>query len=195
MSAPPTGFSLRLPESWYDLSVAGESDENAIARRVWEHCQVAGFDEQQAGKLTASVRRSARQARDAGALHAAGTFEVYEDGLLVASIVVAKVTPPVNGDVIGALTTLGDTAAPSGTWYRIGTEQLPGLGRIARVHGVQDVTHEGETIRTALMQTVVRLPGSTDVLVVTASSPNVDAADELFELFAAITDTLQLSFS
>jgi hypothetical protein len=188
----PTGFTIRLPENWYDLSVVDEADENEIARRVWERCQAAGLDEQRTGQFTATVRRSVRQARESGAVHAGGTFELYEDGLLVAAIVVAKVTPPANGDVIAALLAVGDTAAPSGTWYRVGTAQIPGIGTVARVHGVQDVTYDGETIRTALMQTVLRLPGSSDVLVVSASSPNIAEADELFELFAAITETLRL---
>jgi hypothetical protein len=186
-------FTLRLPESWYDFSLADEAAENRIARSVWENCRATGVEEKVAAQFLASVRRAVRQARRAGALHAGGTFEVYEDGLLVASVVVAAVVPPSEGDVLDALLGLGDTSAPSGTWYRVGTTEIPDVGTAARLHGVQDIDHEGEVMRCALMHTVVPVPGSSHVLVVTGTSPNLAEADELFALFEEITKTLRLS--
>jgi hypothetical protein len=186
-------FTLRLPEHWYDFALAAEADENRIARSVWENCRAAGVEEKVAAQFLASVRRAVREARRAGALHAGGTFEVYGDGLLVASVLVAAVVPPADGDVLDALLGLGDTTAPSGTWYRVGTLEIPDVGTAARLHGVQDLVHEGETMRSVLVHTVVPVPGSTHVLVVTCSSPNLAEADELFALFEAITTTLRLT--
>jgi hypothetical protein len=191
---PAAGFELRLPEHWFDLSVADEASENSIARRTWEQCRAAGFDEAEAGRFTESVRRSVRQARRSGALHAGGTFELYDDGPLTATIVVASATPPANGDVVGALLAPAEeTPATSTTWHRIGTAELPGIGTAARVHGVHDVALDGETMRCVFMHTVVRIPASAGVLVVTGSSPNLAEADELFELFATVTATLRFT--
>lgn len=186
-------FTLRLPEHWYDFALAAEADENRIARSVWENCRAAGVEEKVAAQFLASVRRAVRQARQAGALHAGGTFEVYPDGLLVASVAVAAVVPPAEGDVLDALLGLGDTTAPGGTWYRVGTLEIPDVGTAARLHGVQDIHHEGETMRCALMHAVVPVPGSSHVLVVTGTSPNLAEADELFVLFEEITRTLRLT--
>jgi hypothetical protein len=104
------------------------------------------------------------------------------------------VTPPGDGDVLGALVAFDDVAAaPGSTWHRTGTVQLPEAGRAARVHGVQDVTFEGAIMRTAFMHTVVPLAGSAQVLVVTGTSPNLAEAEEVFDLLRSITDTLELS--
>lgn len=198
MSAPSPGsgldFRIRLPEHWYDFSVADEEEENTIADLVRQRCTAAGLDTGVASRFTESARRSVRTARQNGALHAGGTFEVHEDGLLTVSVVVAAVTPPGDGDVLGALVAVDDVAAAAGgTWHRTGTVQLPQAGRAGRVHGVQDVTFEGATVRTAFMHTVVPLPGSAQVLVVTGTSPNLAEADDVFDLLARITGTLQLS--
>ncbi|MFK3979096.1 hypothetical protein ACI2K4_01830 [Micromonospora sp. NPDC050397] len=189
----PTGFRLRTPEDWVDFSLADEASENRIAHDVWSRAREAGLTESQAGAFTESVRRSVRHARRSGAAHAAGTFQLYEDGPLTATVLVSVVTPPATGDVLGALTSVRQPARPDGTWRRVGTAQINGIGTVGRVHGIQDVTLDEATIRSAVMHTVVPLPGSADVLVVTGSSPNVAEADELFELFDTITATLELT--
>ncbi|MGW4464937.1 hypothetical protein [Micromonospora sp. NPDC004704] len=189
----PTGFRLRTPDDWVDFSLADEASENRIALDVWTRAREAGLTESQAGEFTESVRRSVRQARRSGAVHAAGTFQVYEDGPLTATVLVSVVTPPATGDVLGALTAVQHPTQADGTWRRVSTAQIDGIGTVGRVHGIQHVTLDEATVRSAVMHTVVPLPGSTDVLVVTGTSPNVAEADELFELFDTITGTLRLT--
>lgn len=192
-TSPTSAFRLTLPEHWFDCSVADEAQENAIAARTWDNCRAAGLDDRQAGAFTDSVRRAVRQARRSGVVHAGGTVEFYDDGPLTATVLVAALHPPAAGDVLGALLSTPDSGTASGTWYRLGTVVLPHVGVAARVQGVQDVTLDGETMRCVLMHTVLRIPGSPEILVVTGSSPNLAAADELFELFAAITATLRFT--
>jgi hypothetical protein len=192
------GFRLRLPEHWFDLSVSDEASENAIARQTWECCREAGFSEEQARRFMSSVRRSVRYARLSGALQAGGTFEIFEDGPFTASVVVAAATPPADGDVIGALraaeqATPAGVSATSATWHRAGIVELAGIGTAGRVHGVHDVVLDGGVMRSVFMHTVVPIPGSGGVLVVSGSSPNLTEADELFDLFASITATLEFT--
>ncbi|MEV6365940.1 hypothetical protein FXF53_24465 [Micromonospora sp. WP24] len=189
-SPTPTGFELRTPDDWVDYSVADEASENRMANEVWTRARDGGFTEDQAGQYAEQLRRSVRQARAAGAVHAAGTFQVYEDGPLTATVLVSVVTPPATGDILGALTAVGQPARPDGTWRRVSTAQIPTIGTVGRVHGIQHVTQDGATMRCAVMHTVVPLPGSANVLLVTGSSPNLAEAEELFELFATITATL-----
>ncbi|MBM0232302.1 hypothetical protein JNW91_10775 [Micromonospora sp. STR1_7] len=190
----PNGFRLRTPEDWVDYAVADEASENRMANDVWTRAREGGFTEEQAGQYAEQLRRSVREARRAGAMHAAGVFQLYEDGPLTASLLVSVVTPPATGDILGALTAVGQPAHADGTWRRVSTAQIPAVGTVGRVHGIQNVTQDGAAMRCAVMHTVVPLPGSANVLVVTGSSPNLAEAEELFELFATITGTLELTW-
>ncbi|WBB89950.1 hypothetical protein [Verrucosispora sp. WMMC514] len=192
--AVPTGFELRTPQDWVDFSVADEASENRVADEVWTRAREGGFTEEQAGQYAEQLRRSVRQARTAGAVHAAGTFQVYENGALIATVLVSVVTPPATGDIIGALTAVAQPAHADGTWRRVSTTQIPAIGTVGRVHGIQNVTQDGATMRCAVMHTVVPLPGTVNVLVVTGSSPNLAEAEEIFELFATITATLSFTY-
>ncbi|MEH0927162.1 hypothetical protein [Micromonospora sp. CPCC 205558] len=192
--AAPIGFELRTPQDWVDFSVADEASENRVADEVWTRAREGGFPEKQAGQYAEQLRRSVRQARNAGAVHAMGTFQVYEDGALIATMLVSVVTPPATGDIIGALTAVAQPAHDDGTWRRVSTAQIPAIGTAGRVHGIQNVTQDGATMRCAVMHTVVPLPGTANVLVVTGSSPNLAEAEEIFELFATITATLTFSY-
>ncbi|PWR11034.1 hypothetical protein DKT68_07090 [Micromonospora acroterricola] len=190
----PTGFRLRTPEDWVDYPVADEASENRMANDVWTRAREGGFTEEQAGQYAEQLRRSVREARRAGAVHAAGVFQLYENGPLTASLLVSVVTPPATGDILGALTAVGQPAHADGTWRRVSTAQIPAIGTVGRVHGIQNVTQDGATMRCAVMHTVVPLPGTANVLVVTGSSPNLAEAEELFELFATIIGTLELTW-
>ncbi|WP_394617028.1 hypothetical protein JNUCC0626_46710 [Lentzea sp. JNUCC 0626] len=187
MSTTTGSLRLTIPDNWYDLSVADESAENALARRLWDACVEAGIEEETAGQFTEEVRRSVRHARRNGVLHAAGVFEIYEDGPLTATVVAAMVTPPGNADLLTALT---ENKSGVDTWTRVSTVRIEGVGTAARVHGIQDVVMDDVTIRCAVMHTLIRIPGRTDVLVITGTSPNIAEADDLFELFGMITGTV-----
>lgn len=190
MSTTTGSLRLTIPENWYDLSLADESAENTIARRLWDGCVQAGVDEESAGQFTESARRSIRHARRSGVVHAAGTFEIYEDGPLVATVVAALVTPPGNANLIDTLTQAGQKSSSVDNWQRVSTVRLAGAGTAARVHGIQDVVMDDTTIRCAVMHTLIRLPGRSEVLVITGTSPNITEADTLFELFGSITATI-----
>jgi hypothetical protein len=181
---------LRIPENWFDLSIADEAAENTIARRLWDQCAQAGWDEENTGRFTESVRRSVRHARRSGVLHAAGTFELCEDGPLIATVVATLVTPPGNTDVLSALTQARPESSGMDNWRRVSTVRLAGMGTAGRVHGIQDVAMDELTTRCAVMHTVVRLPVRPQVLVISGTSPNIAEADTLFELFDSITTTL-----
>ncbi|WP_422739163.1 hypothetical protein ACN263_07965 [Micromonospora sp. WMMD729] len=199
MSAPtatpiPTGFELRTPVAWVDFPVADEASENRLGEQARGQALTGGFTADQAGRFAEQVRRSIRQARRSGAVHAAGVFEMYENGPLTATVVVALVTPPANGDILGALTAVAQPNRADGTWRRVTTAAIPRIGTVGRVYGIQNVVQDGVTIRCAVMHTVVPMPGSADVVVVTGSSPNLAEAEEIFELFGAITETLAFTW-
>ncbi|KAB1947689.1 hypothetical protein F8271_03980 [Micromonospora sp. ALFpr18c] len=190
----PTGFHLRTPEAWVDFSTADEASENRLADRARADAVAGGFTADQAGRYAEQVRRSVREARRSGAVHAAGVFQLYEDGPLTATVLVAVATPPASGDILGALTAVGQPARADGTWRRVSTAEIPGIGTVGRVYGIQNVTQDGATMRCAVMHTVVPMPGSADVVVVTGSSPNLAEAEDIFELFGAITETLKFTW-
>ncbi|MCX5070298.1 hypothetical protein OOJ91_31065 [Micromonospora lupini] len=190
----PTGFELRTPQAWVDFSTADEASENRLGDEARGHALAGGFTADQAGRYAEQVRRSVRQARRSGAVHAAGVFQLYEDGPLTATVLVAVAAPPANGDILGALTAVGQPARADGTWRRVTTAEIPGIGTVGRVYGIQNVAQDGATMRCAVMHTVVPMPGSADVVVVTGSSPNLAEAEEIFELFGTITETLTFTW-
>ncbi|MGC4772941.1 hypothetical protein ACLQ25_28705 [Micromonospora sp. DT44] len=190
----PTGFQLRTPQAWVDFPVADEASENRLGEEARGHALTGGFTADQAGRFAEQVRRSVRQARRGGAVHAAGVFEMYEDGPLTATVVVAVVTPPANGDILGALTAVAHPNRADGTWRRVTTAAIPRIGTVGRVYGIQNVVQDGVTMRCAVMHSVVPMPGSADVVVVTGSSPNLAEAEDIFELFGAITESLAFTW-
>ncbi|MEU5785202.1 hypothetical protein [Micromonospora lupini] len=193
-ASTPTGFHLRTPEAWEDFSTADEASENRLADEARGHAVAAEFTADQAERFAEQVRRSVRQARRSGAVHAAGVFQLYEDGPFTATVLVAVATPPASGDILGALTAVGQPARADGTWRRVTTAEISGIGTVGRVYGIQNVTQDGATMRCAVMHTVVPMPGSADVVVVTGSSPNLAEAEEIFGLFGAITETLEFTW-
>ncbi len=84
-----------------------------------------------------------------------------------------------------------DDAEPYST---VRVVEIPSVGACARSHGVDDVSLEGETdaIRTVFMQTALPVPHSRQVVLVCATSPAVMLAEELHEVFDAVTGTFRL---
>ncbi|WP_241255830.1 hypothetical protein, partial [Candidatus Protofrankia californiensis] len=140
-----------------------------------------------------------------GAVYCAATAELVDgsDGL-VASVMVFHTdgAPNAADNTVEAIAGQVTAVAPTGRrspWRTVTIVEMP-VGRAVRVRGVEQAEPDGVSIDSVVMQTLIPVPGARcpvpgarGVLNVVLSSPHVDIADELFDLFDAISDTLAWS--
>ncbi|GIF77731.1 hypothetical protein [Asanoa siamensis] len=167
----PTAFALVIPHSWseYDLNGAHLAQAWAQARReaTTDGERVAVDDAY--GQADELLRAFAGR----GALAAAGLVEPHDEGLLMAFVAVF------------ALTDVDDLRGMS-------TVDLAGVGYGFRISGTRTVPVAGAQVPLYSMSTAIPVPGRpSEMLLVTAVSPNVTEATELAGLFATITGTLR----
>jgi len=197
MSATTTiGFSLSVPDSWFELDVKRASRDANIKLLVesrvrdqselWEHRTA----------LIKLLRRQAREAAESGAIYCACFVMVLEESVIPGAVTVSIIPPPPGGTAVDVIAEQLPTREPSedgGTWTSRSVVHLDGVGRVPRSEGVIDVElPDGSgTVRSLIMHTFVPLD-SERVLLVAAGSPAIDLAEPLLELFDAVTGTLSL---
>ncbi|MFD3457633.1 hypothetical protein ACFWVC_36330 [Streptomyces sp. NPDC058691] len=186
-------FGLRIPDGWVEYDLSGEALAGIRAALMKETPNKAERD--RINETFRNVRRIAQGAQRRGAVYAAGTFTMYEDGLLMANVMIFKVTPPPGRsfslhELSKEFSAAGGRQS-EGTARTFGTVELPGIGPVGRVKGIEEaeVSH-GIRTKLAIMHTVVPFPDeSGQVLVITCSSPNLPLAEPLYDVFDAITST------
>ncbi|MFE9249961.1 hypothetical protein [Streptomyces sp. NPDC007088] len=80
-------------------------------------------------------------------------------------------------------------------WREVTTVEIPGVGQVARTYGVEDVPVERgdtRTLRMALTQTYIPVPGTTErIALVSGASPVLDLAEAFHDIFDAVTSTFR----
>lgn len=69
--------------------------------------------------------------------------------------------------------------------------ELPHVGVAGRISRIEDIDHHGKRVPTAVRHTLVPVPNSHDYLVLACSTPNVDLAEQFYEVFDAIAESLR----
>ncbi|MER8236348.1 hypothetical protein [Streptomyces sp. NPDC094049] len=192
MTTGSHSFGIGIPENWteYDL------DGGTLAERRAEMLRHAPRKETREAINHAfrSARRILVGARRRGAVYAAGTTTMYEDGLLMAGLMVFSVIPPAGTDLSahGLAKEFSATGGRrrEGTSRTLTTPALPGVGPVGRMAGIEETeVAEGVSSRLVVTHTFVPVPGGERVLIITCFSPNIPLADSLYDLFDAITST------
>ncbi|MGW5498743.1 hypothetical protein [Streptomyces olivaceoviridis] len=199
--ARPNGFTLTVPDHWarFDLSDA----PFAQARRESLKTARTPGDRIRIDDLFRQARAINRAARRRGALWGAGTATVYSDALFLGYVMVFGIDPGADTDM--SLPTL--TEQLSRTGVRTGGAGAPSrprevkpvtlshVGEAVRIVGTERVTVTTDaTVEMVTMHTLVKVPGGgTDQFLITCCSPNVSLADQVCELFDAISDTFRFS--
>jgi hypothetical protein len=195
--AGATGFVLNVPSSWTDFDLSGE----ALAAM-----RQAALAEVHETRLRAEVndyfrkaREITRAARRQGALYAAGTATMYDDGLFMGHCMVFAVSAPAGQEltlpVLSAqLSRTGDGESAQPADRTVTAVELPDIGTVARVTGTEVAQLMDDIrIRMLTMHTIVPLPGEQgNYLIVTCATPNLPLAEQAYDLFDAITSTFRL---
>lgn len=184
-------FTIRVPDSWqsYDLSGEELADRRAAVLADVDRPE----DRVEVNRMFREVRRLVDETRRRGAVYAAGTIAMHDDGLLVAHLGVFLLRQP-RGRRLGLddLARQAERGSSTTTVRRaVSGVRLPHAGYAARISGVERVPiGPGQHVEMLLVHTVVPVPDTDRLLLVSCASPNLALADPLGELFAAIADTV-----
>lgn len=199
----PVGFSLSVPESWWEFDIRPEGREATVRSLVEERTREVPELGPYRTELSTMLRRMAKESYDAGAVYLGCMAENFEGVPLTAtmsvSILSAKTREGValDTDPAAIARSLGTiTARREGdAWRKVTTVQIPEVGQVARTYGVEDVPVERgdtRTLRMALTQTYIPLPGTTEQLaLVSGASPVLDLATSFHDIFDAVTGTFR----
>lgn len=192
------GFALAVPPSWWEFDVDPATRAGSLERLLEEQVRDVPELRPHRTALARLLREQADTAWAAGASYCATMVEPTEDGPVVASVAVLVVPAPttaLGGGVEALLApfTPIPMSGPDEPWRRVEVVEVPGAGRAGRWAGVVDVDlpEQAGQVRMVQMQTLVPLPAAR-VLLLTCSSPVLPLAEDLLELFDAISSTLEV---
>lgn len=199
----PAGYTLRFPDSWWHLDLDPSTRDASIRRRIESQVkQAPQLSREQVDALIRSTRRTAREAHAQGALRASGMLRILRAGsgplVLSATTVVLRISVPEDqsedlADLVMAAGMQLGTAA-EGTGLPPGEVELvdlPHVGAAGRISRIEDVDHRGTPVPTAVRHTLIPVPNSRDYLVLASSTPNVDLADQFYDVFDAIAESFR----
>ncbi|MEU7584287.1 hypothetical protein AB0B50_42670 [Streptomyces sp. NPDC041068] len=206
-TAPQTiargGFSIKVPETWWEFDVRPESRDAAIRQMINDRVRARPELAPHRDTFEAFLRKASKDAWQSGALYCGCMAESFGGdtpvtGSVTVSLVGAR-TP--NGDVLPTdperiVAQLGvrEAKREGDAWRKVTTVDIPGVGLAARTHGIEDISVQGDdrTIRVVLMQTFIPVPGQEGkVALVSGSSQILDLADSFFDIFDAVTSTFR----
>jgi hypothetical protein len=196
----PGRFSLKVPDHWarFDMS---DAPLNRVRRELLKTATDPAT-RMQVEELFRQARAINQSARRHGALWGAGTATMYDDALFLGFVMVFAVAPGGYGagadvqDIIRQLSRSasasgrGDDSAAGAVRVVSGVE-LPNVGEAVRVVGTETVSVDAEAnVEMLSMNTLIPVPTAAgQFMLVTCCSPNLPLADEVYELFDAITST------
>ncbi|WP_329149418.1 hypothetical protein OIU91_23000 [Streptomyces sp. NBC_01456] len=199
----PAGYTLRFPDSWWHLDLDPSTRDASIRRRIESEVkQAPQLTREQVDALIRSTRRTAREAHAQGALRASGMLRILRAGsgplVLSATTVVLRISVPEDQSedladlVMAAGMQLGTAAEGTGLPPgEVELVELPGVGAAGRISRIEDVDHRGTPVPTAVRHTLIPVPNSRDYLVLASSTPNVDLADQFYDVFDAIAESFR----
>ena len=177
------GFRLALPMTWFDVDVDPRTRRESISGLISE--RAPGVDHAGgAGRLAAVIEGAAAEAQRRGAVLAA-LFADVVDGRPVSASLVASVVRGRRGnesvDVIAGLVAEldGDVVElPAGRAVRCRPRQRADAG-------------DGPSLEVEIVDFYVPVPGEADVVLLSFSTPNLDAGDAFAALFESLASSLR----
>lgn len=199
----PVGVSLAVPDSWWEFDIRPEGREATVRQLIDERVRATPELAPYRGELSALLRRMARDAYDSGALYLGCMAENFEGVPLTATVTVSvlgatdargvalSTDPQAIAQSLKTITPRRDGDA----WRQVTTVEIPEVGLCARTYGVEDVPIEqgdSRTVRMALTQTYVPVPGRPqEIVLISGASPVLDLAEAFHDIFDAVTSTFR----
>ncbi|WP_049558512.1 hypothetical protein [Nonomuraea sp. SBT364] len=184
------GFTVRVPETWYEFDVWRAGRTADLARAVDARIAASPALRPHRPTLLKLLREVAGLAARHGAVYGAAMTDHEEGGDTVMATLLAFHTgghPDPAGNTVEAIASGVVAVAPredSPDWREVRVADLP-AGRAVRVSGVE----HGAVV----MHTLVPTPDGSGVLDLVLSSPHPGLAEPMLDLFDAISATLAWS--
>jgi hypothetical protein len=200
MTAPATttGFSITVPDSWFEVELHPDARNAGINTLVNERLKDVPELFEHRSDLARVLRETARRAYDSGARYCGTMVAGLGAAVMTATVTVTIVDAPHEegaADAVAAHLTAVPKRGADSIWRQVESVELPGAGRVPRTRGVEDITLPDGAgwIRSLIMQTFVPFPGPnpTRVALITGSSPLLALESEFFDVFDAITGTFK----
>lgn len=203
-AAESVGFAITAPELWFELDLHPVTRAENIRRLVYERVREQPELRDQRAAIVRLLEDFAQRATASGAVYSSAFVQPSTDGPITGSLTISIVDGPadVGGaepDPVRALLerlTPRPRGADGVTWLDVAVVDLADYGPVARTSGVEDLQlPDGSPVRVVTMQTFVPLPAvgpGRRVALVSASSPVLWLAEELLDLFDAVTSTFRL---
>jgi hypothetical protein len=189
-----TGYTLRVPDSWWEFDVWRATRTGDLARLVDSRIAADRALAPHRGVLLKLLRDAAAHAERHGARFCAVSADPVDGAgtLLAIAMVFETAAPPglTGVEAIAGRITARAPAPGSPSWRRVEIVDVP-AGRAVRVSGVERTDMGGgRCLDTVTMQTLVPVPDGDEVLNVVLTSPQVPLAEPMLDLFEAVSDTL-----
>ncbi|GAA2475044.1 hypothetical protein GCM10010435_08690 [Winogradskya consettensis] len=200
MTAPTTatGFSITVPDSWFEIELHPDARNAAINTLVSERLKEVPELYEHRADLARVLRETARRAYDSGARFCGTLVAGLGGAVMTATVTVTIVDAPNEegaADAIASFLTTVPKRGADSIWRQVESVEIPEAGRVPRTRGIDDVTLPDGAgwIRSLIMQTFVPFPGPnpTRVALITGSSPLLALESEFFDVFDAITGTFR----
>jgi hypothetical protein len=184
-------FSLRIPETWFEFDVWRATRTGDLARLVDERLAELPELRPQRAVILKALRQFAEEAERKGAVYSAACADRVQDGHLLASLTVFTTAglPEPALNTVEAIAAQLTSSRDEGSVREVRVIEL-NAGRAVRVRAVGSLMGEGGNLPLVTMQTLIPVPGGEGVLDVVLTSPHVDFAEPLLDLFDAISGTL-----
>lgn len=189
-------FEVVVPEAWLPLTSTGTPADHrgALVREVEQAAARIGASGS-AGALLDMASQVAADADERGALAAAVGFELVGDDVAVTSMMALRLEGdrPADPEHLAAL-----LAAPRPEDLRpreVEVVTLP-VGPAVRVHAIADQSGEAEGAPSVVVEGLdhfIPVPGGTDVLLVSCTTPMVALGDALLPTFDAIAASVTIA--
>jgi len=194
----PAGFVLRVPESWFEFDIWRATRTGDLARMIDARIAESPSLAPRRGALLKALRQAAQEAERQGAVFCAVMGELVEDaGMLAATAMVfhTEGAPDPAGNTVESIAGQVTAVAPapgSPHWRRVEIVEIP-AGRAVRVQGIEAIDADGRGVDCVIAQTLIPVPTDNGVLNIVLTSPQVELADPMLDLFDAISSTLDWS--
>lgn len=171
-----SGFSLSVPDSWWEFDIRPEGRDATVRGLVDERIREVPELAEYRGDLAAVLRKMAKDAYDSGAVYMGCMAENFDGVPLTATLTVSvlgarnKQGVALSTDPRAIAESLGTVTArrEGDAWRSVTTVDIAQVGVAARTFGVEDVpVAQGDTrtLRMVLTQTYIPVPGTTDQVV------------------------------
>ncbi|MFB4283348.1 MULTISPECIES: hypothetical protein [unclassified Nonomuraea] len=193
MADLPFGFTVRVPESWYEFDVWRAGRTGDLARLVDARVAAEPALAPHRSLLIKVLREVADLAARHGAVFGAAMTDHVDDvGTVLATLMALHTrgrADPEDNTVEAIAAGVGTIPPQPGTpaWRDVEIVELD-AGRAVRVTGVES----GE-LESVVMQTLIPVPGGHGVLDLVLASPHLILAEPMLDLFDAISATLAWS--